>query len=72
MKFFFLIMRANSFTEINDKNFNKIFLSMIKKNFKKVVELILKSKVNANSNAHESLFYKQKNKVGFDVKNQNQ
>ena len=61
-------MRVNSFTEINDKGFNKIFFSMIKINFKKIVEFILKSKNNVNSNAHESLFHKQKNKIRLDVK----
>ena len=61
-------MRANSFTEINDRDFNEIFLSTIKKNFKKVVEFILRNKDDVNSNAHELLFYKQKNKVRFNIK----
>ena len=64
-------MRVNSFTEIDNKNFNKIFFSTIKENFKEVAEFILKSKDNVNSNAHESLSYKQKDKVKFDVKIQN-
>ena len=51
-------MRVNSFTEINDKDFNKIFLSTIKKNFKEIAEFILKSKNDVNSNRHESLFHK--------------
>ena len=51
-------MRINSFIEIDDRNFNKKFLLTIKKNFKKITEFILKSKDDANSNAHESLFYK--------------
>ena len=68
IKFFFLIMRVNSFTEINDKNFNKIFFSTIKKNFKEVIKFISKSKNDAQFNAHESLFHKQKNKIRFDVK----
>ena len=58
MKFFFLIIRVNSFTKIDNKDFNKISLSMIKKNLKKVVEFILKSKDNANFSVYESLFYK--------------
>ena len=61
-------MRANSFIEINDKNFNKIFCSTIKKNFKKVAEFILKNKDDVNSSVHESLSYKQENKIGLDVK----
>ena len=61
-------MRINSFTKINDKDFNKIFLSTIKKNFKKVAEFILKNKDDANFNAHESLFHKQKNRIKFDMK----
>ena len=65
-------MRANSFTKIDNRNFNKISFSTIKENFKKVVEFILKCKEDANSNVHESLFYKQKNRIKFDVKIQNQ
>ena len=68
MKSFFLIMRVNSFTKIDDRNFNEISFSTMKKNFKKVTEFISRSKNDANSNAHESLFYKQKNKIKFDVK----
>ena len=51
-------MRVNSFIEIDNKNFNKIFFLTIKKNFKKVAVFILKNKDDANSNAHKSLFYK--------------
>ena len=36
-------MRINSFTEIDDRNFNKKKFSMIKENFKKVAEFILKN-----------------------------
>ena len=68
MKFSFLIVRVNSFTEIDNRNFNKKLFSTIKNFFNKIVELISKSKDDANSNAHESLFYKQKNKVRLDVK----
>ena len=71
MKSFFLIMRVNSFTKIDDRNFNKTFLSTIKKNFNKVAEFISKSKDDANSNAYELLFHKQKNKIRLDVKIQN-
>ena len=41
---------------------------MIKKNFKKVAKFISKNKDDANSSAHESLFYKQKNRIKLDVK----
>ena len=58
IKLSFLIMCVNSFTEIDDKNFNKISFSTIKKNFKEIAEFILKNKDDANSNAHESLFHK--------------
>ena len=68
---FFLIMRVNLFTKIDDKNFNEIFLSTIKKNFKKVAEFISRNKDDVNSNAHELLFYKQKNRVRLDIKIQN-
>ena len=61
-------MRANSFTEIDDRNFNKKKFSTIKKHFKKIVEFISKSKDDANFNAHESFFYKQKNKVKLNMK----
>ena len=61
-------MSVNSFTEINNRNFNEIFLLTIKKKFKKIVEFILKSKDDANFNAYESLFHKRKNKVRFDMK----
>ena len=71
MKFFSLIMSVNSFTEIDDKDFNKIFLSTIKKNFKKIAEFRLKSKDDANSSAYELLFYKQKDRIKLDVKIQN-
>ena len=60
MKSFSLIICVNSFTEIDDRNFKKKNFLTIKKNFKKIAEFILKSKDNANSSAHESLFYKQK------------
>ena len=50
-------MHVNSFTEIDDRNYNKIFLSMIKKNFEEIVEFISRNKDDANSNAHESLFH---------------
>ena len=68
MKFLSLIMRTNSFTKIDDRNFNEIFLSTIKENFKKVAEFISRSKDDANSNAHKSLFHKQKNRIKLDVK----
>ena len=71
MKSFFMIMRINSFTKIDNKNFNKIFLLTIKKNFKKIAEFILKNKDNANFNVHESLFRKQKDKIKHDMKIQN-
>ena len=61
-------MCANSFTEINNKNFNKILFSTIKKNFKKVAEFMSKNKNDANFSAHESLFHKQKNKIRLDMK----
>ena len=61
-------MRVNSFTEINNKDFNKIFFLTIKKNFKKVAEFISRSKDDVNSNTYESLIYKQKSKVKLDVK----
>ena len=64
-------MHINSFTEIDDRNFNKIFLSTIKKNFKKIVKFISRNKDDANFNAHELLFHKQKNKIRFDIKIQN-
>ena len=51
-------MRVNSFIKINNKNFNEIFFSMIKKIFKIIVEFISKNKDDANSNAYKSLFYK--------------
>ena len=51
-------MRVNSFTEIDNRNFNKISFSTIKKSFQKVVEFILKNKDDVNSNAHKSLFHK--------------
>ena len=51
-------MRANSFTKIDDRNFNKILFSTIIKNFKKIAEFILKNKDDANSSVHESLFHK--------------
>ena len=41
---------------------------MIKENFKKVTEFILKNKNNVNSNAHESLFHEQKDKIRLDMK----
>ena len=62
MKFFSLIVHANLFTKIDDRNFNKIFLSIIEKKFKKVAELILKSKDDVNFSAYKSLFHKQKTK----------
>ena len=68
MKSFFLIIRINSFTEIDKKDFNKKFFLTIKKIFKKVAEFILKSKNNVNFNAYESLFHKQKGRVRLDVK----
>ena len=68
MKSFFLIMRVNSFTEIDNKDFNEIFLSTIKKNFKKIAAFISRNKDDANFNAYESLFHKQKNRIKFDVK----
>ena len=68
---FFLIMRVNSFTEIDNRNCNEISLSTIKEKFKETVKFISRSKDDANFNAHESLFYKQKNKIRFDVKFQN-
>ena len=71
MKFLFLIIRTNSFTKIDDRNFNEISFSTIKENFKEVDEFISKSKNNASSNAHESLFYKQKDRIRLDVKVQN-
>ena len=71
MKFSFLIMRVNSFTKIDNKDFNKISLSTIKKYFKKIAEFILKNKDDANSNTHKSLFYKQKDRIRFNVKIQN-
>ena len=40
----------------------------IKENFKKVAEFILKNKDDANSNVHESLFYKQKDRVRLDMR----
>ena len=59
MKFFSLIMRVNSFIKIDDKNFKKIHLSMIKRNFNKFVELVSKkSKNDADFNKHKSLFHK--------------
>ena len=72
MKFLFLIMRVNSFTKIDNRNFNKIFLSTIKKTFKEVVKFMSKSKNDTNFSAHESLFQKQKSRVRLDVKIQNQ
>ena len=60
-------MRVNSFTEFNDRNFNKIFLSTIKENFKKIVKFILRIKHDVNFSAHESLFHKQKNRIKFDI-----
>ena len=51
-------MRANSFTKIDNKNFNKIFFLTIEENLKKVAEFISRSKDDANFNAHKSLFYK--------------
>ena len=68
MKSFSLIIRVNSFTKIDDRNFNKIFLSTIKENSKKIVEFISRNKDDANSSAYESLSHKQKSKVKFDVK----
>ena len=58
MKFLLSIMRVNSFIEINDRNFNKTSFSTIKKNFKEIVETILKNKDDANFSAHKLLFYK--------------
>ena len=55
-------MRVNSFTEIDDRNFNEVSLSTIKIFLKKIIEFISRNKNDANSNAHESLFYKQKTK----------
>ena len=51
-------MFVNSFTKINDRNFNKISLSTIKIFFKKIIEFILKNKNDVNSNAHELLSHK--------------
>ena len=61
-------MRVNSFTEIDNRDFNEIFLSTIKKNFKKVAEFILRNENDANSNAHKSLFHKQKDRIRLDIK----
>ena len=72
MKFFFSIMRINSFIKIDDKDFKKIRLSIIKRNLKKFVEFMLKKNKNdANFNKHESLFHKQKIEINFHVKNKN-
>ena len=49
-------MRANSFTKIDDRDFNKTSLSIIKEKFKKIIKFLLKSKDDANSSAPESLF----------------
>ena len=68
MKFLFLIMHVNSFTKTNDRNFNEIFFSTIKKNCKKVAEFILRNKNDANSNAHKLLLYKEKDKIKLDIK----
>ena len=68
VKFFSLIMHVNSFIKINNKNFNEIFLSTIKKSFKKVAEIISRNKNDANSNVHELLFYKQKDRIRFNAK----
>ena len=57
-KVFFLNMRVNSFTKIDERNFNKKNFSTIKKNFKKIAEFILKNKDDINFNAYESLFHK--------------
>ena len=64
-------MRINSFTEIDNKDFNQRFFSMIKENFEKVVKFISRNKDVVNFSAHESLFYKQKNKVKLNMKIQN-
>ena len=61
-------MRANSFTKIDNRNFNKIFFSTIKENSKKIAEFISRNKDDTNSSAHESLFHKQKNRIRLDVK----
>ena len=65
-------MRVNSFIKIDDKNFKKIYLSMIKKNLNKFVEFVSKkSKNDADFNKHESLFHKQKIEISFRVKDKN-
>ena len=43
-------------------------ISTIKKNFKEIVKFILKNKDNVNSNAYESLFHKQQNRIRLDIK----
>ena len=68
MKSFSLIMRVNSFAEIDDRDFNKIFLSTIKIFFKKVTKFISRNKDDVNFIAYELLFHKQKNRVKLDVK----
>ena len=46
----------------------KFFFRRLKDLFKKIAEFILKSKDDANSSVHESLFHKQKNKVRLNIK----